>query len=60
MPGSEKAAENRGYISKIVTESLEGEARLTGAAVAEHAKGEMNRPGSGKIKDASSGEERRP
>ncbi len=47
---AKKAAEKRGYISKIVTESLEGEARLTGAAVAEHSKGEMNRPGSGKAK----------
>ena len=47
---AKKAAEKRGYISKIVTESLEGEARLTGAAVAEHSKGEMNSPGSGKAK----------
>ncbi|MEA4873496.1 MAG: glycerate kinase [Synergistaceae bacterium] len=47
---AKKAAEKRGYTSKIVTEDLEGEARLTGAAVAGRAKEEMNRPGSGRAK----------
>jgi len=47
---AKKAAEKRGYISKIVTEDLEGEARLAGAAAAEHTGGEMKRSGSGKAK----------
>lgn len=47
---AKKAAEKRGYISKIVTESLEGEARFAGAAAAKHIKEEMNRHGSDKTK----------
>ena len=45
---AKKAAEKRGYISEIVTERLEGEARLAGAMAAERALYESGRSGEAK------------